>query len=340
MENFIKIKQIKDAFYSYYRMAGYHKISSSPLIPDNDDSVLFSNSAILPFKKFLHQESPKLFNLQKCIRFRGGKDLLNPEEPPYMSTFDMAGAIVSASQRDVIIEDSKDFMLNILDIPKDRLFVDLSSQDTQLEHFLTEHYNIRLDRLPQDKYNGNFGMDGISGRCAHFSMIYGNGQVHNFGKIIEISSHGRVQNYAFGFGIEKYLYMHDNRENYYESTSIYDLTKDIKSPMAWKYMNTLSAMCYLYSQNINYSLPRYSKHEKIVKSMLFKLAVISELLGISEKRINHDAQIYSQREFNGNVNVDQLIEDLISSKKLNHLNSKKNNLMKQNISLFLSNNER
>lgn len=322
MENYKKIKLIRDAFYSYFKMAGYNKIPSSPLIPQNDDSILFSNSAILPFKPFFKEDAPKLFNLQKCIRFRGGKDLLNLEETPYMSTFEMAGCIVPASSLEELLSDIQDFMLNTLNISPQKLYVDLSSQDKHLINILSENYDIVLNRLPANKYQGNFGMNDVVGRCAHFSMIYRNGLTHNFGKIIEICTNGKISNYAFGFGIEKYLYMQDNKENYYEATSIYDLVKDIKSPVVWKYMNTLSSMCHLYSNKVDYNNPLYSKQRKILRSMSYKLAVVSELLDISEIRLRRDAELYSQIEYNGHVDIEQLLDSVKTSKYGNSIQGK------------------
>lgn len=331
MENYKKIKLIKDSFFSYFGMAGYNKISPAPLIPEQDDSVLFSNSAILPFKSFLKEETPKLFNLQKCIRFRGAKDLLNPDEVPYISTFEMAGCIVPANALNELLDDTRDFMLNTLNISPQKLYMDLSSEDKQLVDLFSKDYDIKFDRLPPDKYQGRFGMPDVMGRCAHFSMFYRDGLTHNFGKIIAIYSNGNISSYAFGFGIEKYLYMQGNKENYYEATSIYDLAKDIKSPIAWKYMNAVSSMCHLYSDKTEYDNPKYSKQKKILKSMSYKLAVISELLDIPEARLRRDIELYSRIEYQGNVNVEQLMESVRSSKQSNPIQGKQI----QHLKLFL-----
>lgn len=322
MENYKKIKLVRDSFFSYFGMAGYNKISPAPLIPEEDDSILFSNSAILPFKPFLREASPKLFNVQKCIRFRGGKDLLNLDEAPYISTFEMAGCVVPANALNELLDDTRDFMLNTLDISPQKLYVDLSSEDKQLVDIFSKNYDIKFDRLPPDKYQGKFGMPDVMGRCAHFSMFYRGGLTHNFGKIIAIYSNGNISNYAFGFGIEKYLYMQNDKENYYEATSIYDLAKGIKGPFAWKYMNALSSMCHLYSGKIDYNNPKYSKQKKILRSMSYKLAVVSELLDISDIRLRRDIELYSKIEYQGSVDVEQLLESVKSSRQSNPIQGK------------------
>ncbi len=61
MKNWKKLKLIKDNFYTYYRMAGYDKVASSPLTPKDDQTIFFSNSAIVSFKPYLDKESPRLF---------------------------------------------------------------------------------------------------------------------------------------------------------------------------------------------------------------------------------------------------------------------------------------
>lgn len=323
MENYKKIKLIKDKFASYYGMSGYHRISSCSIIPENDKTLLFSNSAILPFKPLLQKEAPRVFNLQKCMRFRGGKDLLDINETPYISTFEMVGCLAPVTMWHDFFYETKDFLLNTLDVSPNNLYVDISSQDRHLINKFSKDFDIKVDRFPQEKYNGNFGMENVMGRCVHFSMLYGDEKTHNFGKIIEIYSNGNVLNYAFGFGIEKYLYMQDNKDNYYESTAIYDVTKDIDSPIAWKYMNTLSAMCHLYSEKIDYNLPVYSKQKKILNSLSYKLSVISELLDITDARLRRDAEIYSRIAYNGQVDVEQLMKKVQLSKEGNALHSKK-----------------
>ena len=331
MYNYQKLKIVKDDFSNYFSILGFKKINPAPLIPDNDTSILFSNSAIVPFKPYLKQDNVKLFNIQKCIRFRGGKDLFNFDEAPYMSTFDMAGAIAPAEYKDILIEDVQDFLLNTLEIPEKKLYVDVSSQDKQLAKDFSQYFEIQYDRLPPSKYDAVFGDDGVSGRCVHFSMYYNNGKTHNFGKIIRVDSDDKTTGYAFGFGLEKFLYMKDDRENYYEATTIYDLTKDIQHPIAWKYMNALSALCYLYSQCVDYNLPQYGKQKKIVKSMLYRLGVVSELLDIPPARIRKDAEHYSALELQHKTNVDLLLHDVQKSKDNNRLGNKQIKNAKTNL---------
>ena len=84
MENYVRIKEIKDKFLSFYMMSGYNYINPAPIVPENDPTIYFSNSAILPFKKYLATECPRLVSFQKCLRFRGGKNLFDLNERPYM----------------------------------------------------------------------------------------------------------------------------------------------------------------------------------------------------------------------------------------------------------------
>lgn len=315
MKNWEKLKLIKDNFYTYYRMAGYDKVASSPLIPKDDQTIFFSNSAIVSFKPYLDKESPRLFNIQRCIRFRGAKDMFDLEEQDYMPYFNMMGSIASSKYWQEVAELSQDFLLNTLNIPEARLYADISSKDPELIKNFSKYFEVQVDKLPDSEYHWKFGLDKIHGRGVCFSMRYGENQESDLGQIIQINYENKPTNYAFGFGAEKFLMMYENHKHFYEATSVYDFTKDMTSSFAWRYRNSLAPLCYLYSQNVNFDNPEYSKQKKIVSSVLHKFALVTDLLAISQERIERDIKLFSLYELNGKTDIPLLLEHIDKAKK-------------------------
>ena len=68
--------QIKDLFLRFFVEKGHLHVPSSPLVPENDKSLLFTNSGMVQFKEeFLGVRSPpnsKVVTCQNCLR-AGGK---------------------------------------------------------------------------------------------------------------------------------------------------------------------------------------------------------------------------------------------------------------------------
>ena len=83
---------IRRTFIDFFKKRSHIEISSSPLIPQDDPSILFTNSGMVQFKKyFTGEEKSKFKNIvtaQKCLR-AGGKhnDLENVGYTPRHHTF-------------------------------------------------------------------------------------------------------------------------------------------------------------------------------------------------------------------------------------------------------------
>ena len=83
---------IRESFINFFKKNSHIEFSSSPLVPENDPSLLFTNSGMVQFKNyFIGKDSPPAKNLvtiQKCLR-AGGKhnDLENVGYTPRHHTF-------------------------------------------------------------------------------------------------------------------------------------------------------------------------------------------------------------------------------------------------------------
>ena len=88
----ITANQIRTKFLDYFKQNGHEILTSSPLIPHNDPTLMFSNAGMNQFKNyFTGVETPKFSRVvtsQKCVR-AGGKhnDLDNVGQTARHHTF-------------------------------------------------------------------------------------------------------------------------------------------------------------------------------------------------------------------------------------------------------------
>ena len=68
--------EIRQQFLSFFEEKGHKIVASSPLVPANDPTLLFTNAGMVPFKEcFLGQEQrsyQRATSSQRCVR-AGGK---------------------------------------------------------------------------------------------------------------------------------------------------------------------------------------------------------------------------------------------------------------------------
>ena len=69
-------KEVRDTFLRYFVSNGHRLVQSSPLIPQNDPTLLFTNAGMVQFKKIFTGEEKadytRACTSQKCVR-AGGK---------------------------------------------------------------------------------------------------------------------------------------------------------------------------------------------------------------------------------------------------------------------------
>ena len=72
----MKTAEIRERFLRFFEKNGHNRVPSSPLVPQNDDTLLFANAGMNQFKNiFLGLEQTDLkraCSVQKCVR-AGGK---------------------------------------------------------------------------------------------------------------------------------------------------------------------------------------------------------------------------------------------------------------------------
>ena len=173
------VKDIRSAFLNYFVNAGHAEIASSPLVPQNDPTLMFTNAGMVQFKNVFtgleKRDYSRAVTSQKCVR-AGGKhnDLENVGYTARHHTFfEMLG---NFSFGDYFKEEAishawqlitGDFALN-----KDKLLVTVYHEDEEAAALWRKIAGISDDRIIRIATSDNFWSMGDTGPCGPCSEIF------------------------------------------------------------------------------------------------------------------------------------------------------------------------
>jgi alanyl-tRNA synthetase len=170
---------VKKLFIDYFKSKGHVEYSSSPLIPNNDKSLLFVNSGMVQFKDiFLGNVKPKdkaIVSCQKCMR-AGGKhnDLDNIGfTTRHHSFFEMLGNFSFGDYfKENAIEYAWDFLINNLSLDAEKLYVSVHESDEESKNIWIDKMKINPNKVLVLGDEDNFWQMGETGPCGPCSEIY------------------------------------------------------------------------------------------------------------------------------------------------------------------------
>ena len=175
----MRINDLRNAFISYFENQGHKHIHSSPLVPQNDPTLMFANSGMVQFKNvFTGLESrdyKRAVTAQKCIR-AGGKhnDLENVGYTLRHHTFfEMLGNFSFGDYfKEDAIEYAWKFITSELAINKDKLCVTIYHDDEQAYESWKKVAGLSDDRIIRISTKDNFWSMGETGPCGPCSEIF------------------------------------------------------------------------------------------------------------------------------------------------------------------------
>ncbi len=145
---------LKDLYINFFIEKGHKQIPSAPVIPENDNTVLFNTAGMQPLTPYLkgmpHPLGTRLVDYQKCIRTN---DLDSVGDSTHHTFFEMLGNWSLGDYfKDDSIKWSFEFLTNVLGIPKERIAVsvfegnELVSRDIE-SHDLWKSLGITEDHI-------------------------------------------------------------------------------------------------------------------------------------------------------------------------------------------------
>jgi len=182
----MKASEIRSTFLKYFESKGHTVVASSPVVPGDDPTLLFTNAGMNQFKDvFLgYDKRPyvRAATSQKCIR-AGGKhnDLENVGYTARHHTFfEMLG---NFSFGDYFKKDALKFAWELLTevykLPKDKLWATVYAEDDEAYHIWKNEIGLPAERIVRIGDNkgaryasDNFWMMGDTGPCGPCSEIF------------------------------------------------------------------------------------------------------------------------------------------------------------------------
>lgn len=172
-------EQLRQAFLEYFSKQNHEIVPSSSLVPVGDNTLLFTNAGMVQFKDvFLGLEKrayTKAVSSQRCVR-AGGKhnDLENVGYTARHHTFfEMLGNFSFGDYfKEKAISYAWDFLINVLKIPQEKLWVTVYKEDLEAEKIWIEKAGVDPKRVLRCGAEDNFWSMGETGPCGPCTEIY------------------------------------------------------------------------------------------------------------------------------------------------------------------------
>jgi len=171
--------EIRNRFFRYFEEKGHALVSSSPLVPHNDPTLLFTNAGMNQFKDlFLGREKRdyvRAVSSQKCVR-AGGKhnDLENVGRTARHHTFfEMLGNFSFGDYfKKEAIAYAWEFLTQDLGLDKERLYVTVFTDDDEAADIWHEQEGVPRERIFRFGEKDNFWSMGDTGPCGPCTEIF------------------------------------------------------------------------------------------------------------------------------------------------------------------------
>ena len=256
----MKTAEIRQKFLTYFESHGHSIQQSASLVPHNDNTLLFVNSGMVPFKDIFTGATKSSFNravsCQRCVR-AGGKhnDLDNVGYTARHHTFfEMLGNFSFGDYfKSEAIRFAWSFLTEEIELPKERLWVSIYKDDDEAFDIWVNEIGFPADRISRCGEKDNFWQMGDTGPCGPCSEIFYDHGEHIAGgppgtpeedgdRFIEIwnlvfmqferQSDGELEplkskGVDTGMGLERLAAVMQHENNNYDIDSFKELTKDI-----------------------------------------------------------------------------------------------------------------
>ncbi len=173
------LNEIRSLFVDYFARNGHEHVASSPLVPQNDPTLLFVNSGMVQFKNVFTGVEKRPYSRavtsQKCVR-AGGKhnDLDNVGYTARHHTFfEMLGNFSFGDYfKEQAIQHAWTLVTREFGIPAERLLVTVYNEDDEAAALWKKIAGLPDDRIIRISTSDNFWTMGPTGPCGPCSEIF------------------------------------------------------------------------------------------------------------------------------------------------------------------------
>jgi alanyl-tRNA synthetase len=170
---------IRRLFLEFFAAKNHEVVPSSPLVPGNDPTLLFTNAGMVQFKSvFLGSETrahKRAVSAQRCVR-AGGKhnDLERVGHTARHHTFfEMLGNFSFGDYfKSEAIHFAWEFLTQTLHLPPEKLWITVYKDDTEAARIWLEEMKVDPSRFSYLGEDSNFWAMGATGPCGPCSEIF------------------------------------------------------------------------------------------------------------------------------------------------------------------------
>lgn len=173
------VNEIRSAFLDYFGNNGHEKVASSPLVPRNDPTLMFTNSGMVQFKNVFtgleKRDYSRATTSQKCVR-AGGKhnDLDNVGYTARHHTFfEMLGNFSFGDYfKEEAIHHAWTLLTKEFGLAEEKLLVTVYHTDDEAAGYWKKIAGLGDDRIIRIATSDNFWAMGDTGPCGPCSEIF------------------------------------------------------------------------------------------------------------------------------------------------------------------------
>jgi alanyl-tRNA synthetase len=170
---------IRESFLAFFESKGHRRVSSAPLVPEGDPTLLFVNAGMVPFKRlFLGEEVrdyARATATQKCLRVSGKHNDLEEvgRSPRHLTFFEMLGNFSFGDYfKTEAIRWAWELVTEVFGLDPGRLVVSVYREDDEAAAIWEHEIGLPAGRIYRLGESENFWTMGETGPCGPCSEIH------------------------------------------------------------------------------------------------------------------------------------------------------------------------
>lgn len=172
-------KALRQSFIDFFKSKQHEFAPGSPVVPDNDPTLLFINAGMNQFKDVFLGEGTRPYtravNSQICVRVSGKHNDLEDvgKDTTHLTSFEMLGNWSFGDfYKKEAIEWAWEYLTQILKLNKNHLFVTIFEEDDEAGELWKAHTDVAHDHIIKCGKKDNFWEMGEVGPCGPCSEIH------------------------------------------------------------------------------------------------------------------------------------------------------------------------
>ncbi|MPQ43105.1 alanine--tRNA ligase [Clostridium tarantellae] len=194
---FMGANELRNSYLKFFESKGHLIMDSASLVPKNDKSLLLINAGMAPLKPYFTgvEQPPKkrVTTCQKCIRTG---DIENVGKTSRHGTFfEMLGNFSFGDYfKGEVIPWAWEFITEVLQIPKDKLYVTIYLEDDEAFEIWKEKTDVDTSRIFRLGKEDNFWEIGVGpcGPCTEIHYDRGEGKVETVEEFLKAADEDRI----------------------------------------------------------------------------------------------------------------------------------------------------